>query len=412
MRWFFLAVLLAVPACMSGIRADSELSGKQQAILADVRFLCEVVEENYVYLGPRAQAWSQACVQARSTVAVAKTSAQRLGVLEGLIDALYDPHASLGTNSSASPRLVPSGSDYVLAGDRVVGVRPDSGAALAGVQVGDRVIGIDGQALEAAVTRRIQPQGIVAEPAQLNWAANAAAAGYRDAERSVNLIRDGRELKLLLGGPVPDWPGELVTARMLEDGVAYLRINNSLGDDGLVEAFDAALEKLKSSHGWILDLRDTPGGGNTGVAEPIMGRFITREAPYQRVIPASGPAYDRMVAPRGPWTVAGPLTVLVGRWTGSMGEGMAIGFDGMGRGHVIGSQMAGLAGGTEAFILPQTGISVQFPTYDLAHLDGTPRHDWQPGHRVTGDNGNGPDLALMAARQWLEEQVQPVEETQ
>jgi len=404
-RWGLAALLLAVSACTGQIQAAAELSEKQQAISADARALCGIVEQNYVYFEPRAQAWPTACAQAQAAVPEATTSAQRLGILEMLVDALYDPHVSLGTNSPASPRLVPSGADYVLAGDRVVGVRPGSGAAAGGVQIGDRVIRIDGQTLEAAIDQRIQPQGVTAAPAQLSWAANAAAAGYRDAKRSVTLIRDGRELELLLGEPAPEWPGEFVTARMLEGGVAYLRINNSLGDAGTVEAFNAALEKLKPSRGWILDLRDTPGGGNTRIAEPIIGRFIRGMARYQRIIPRDDAAYDKSLVTRGPWTVTGPVAVLVGHWTGSMGEGMAIGFDGLGRGHVMGSQMAGLAGGTKTFTLAQTGISVQFPTYDLAHLDRTPRHDWLPSHRVTGDNGNGPDLALEAALVWIGEQI-------
>ncbi len=38
------------------------------------------------------------------------------------------------------------------------------------------------------------------------------------------------------------------------------------------------------------------------------------------------------------------LYILVGRWTGSMVEGMAIGFGGMKRGKIIGTKMAGLLG--------------------------------------------------------------------
>ena len=65
------------------------------------------------------------------------------------------------------------------------------------------------------------------------------------------------------------------------------------------------------------------------------------------------------VAPRGPYTYAGPIAVLVGRWTGSMGERVAIGLDGMQRATVFGSAMAGLQGATYSRSLEHTGIPVR-----------------------------------------------------
>ena len=58
--------------------------------------------------------------------------------------------------------------------------------------------------------------------------------------------------------------------------------------------------------------------------------FITKTAEYQRIFePAAGKRFPqdswaKTVAPRGPQVTA-RLTVLVNHWTGSMGEGMAIG---------------------------------------------------------------------------------------
>jgi len=82
-----------------------------------------------------------------------------------------------------------------------------------------------------------------------------------------------------------------------------------------------------------------------------------------------------------------------------MGEGVTIGLDGTGRADVVGSAMARLAGGTEPIDLPKTGFAVWLPTYDLLHVEGTPRHRWlpQPGNRRVTDTGNGEDTALEAA---------------
>src|SRR6185369_1671308 len=70
--------------------------------------------------------------------------------------------------------------------------------------------------------------------------------------------------------------------------------------------------------------------------------------------------------------------VLVDHWTGSMGEGMAVGVDAMARGVVVGTKMASLAGATYTSKLPRTGISFSYPAERLFHIDGTPRHRWAP----------------------------------
>jgi carboxyl-terminal processing protease len=76
------------------------------------------------------------------------------------------------------------------------------------------------------------------------------------------------------------------------------------------------------------------------------------------------------------------LVVLVNHWTGSMGEGMAIGFDAMKRAQIVGTPMARLCGGTESFELPKTGIPVHLPTYRLYHMNGTPREAFVPSIEV------------------------------
>ncbi len=179
--------------------------------------------------------------------------------------------------------------------------------------------------------------------------------------------------------------------------VGYIRFNDSLGDDATVAAFDKAVEGLRGAKGWIVDVRDTPSGGSTDVAEPIMGRFVTTAADYQVTHPLHEPAYARQITPRGPWTLTGPLAVLSGRWTGSMGEGMTVGFDGMKRGVVVGGAMAGLAGGVEVFNLPATDTNLRLPAYALTHVDGTPRQQWLPKERVQPDAGGDADPALARA---------------
>jgi len=82
-----------------------------------------------------------------------------------------------------------------------------------------------------------------------------------------------------------------------------------------------------------------------------------------------------------------------------MGEGMAIGLDGMHRGVVVGTPMAGLPGAVDDFKLPCSGLGIAFPTARLLHLDGTPRERWVPP--VLGDPHAGDDGALQRALEIL-----------
>jgi carboxyl-terminal processing protease len=74
--------------------------------------------------------------------------------------------------------------------------------------------------------------------------------------------------------------------------------------------------------------------------------------------------------------------VLVGRWTGSMGEGMAIGLHGTRRASVVGTPMAGLRGAVFTGTLPRTGIGFTYPAERLFAVDGTPRERFRPRHGV------------------------------
>jgi len=383
--------------------------GNLSSVQQDVEAVCELVRTHYAYFESRRAVWDEACETAReeSSTTLAQTRSGHLALLERLLDQLYDNHVSLNTNSAFSPRLVPSGSDYWLdyvSGVSVVtAVRPRSGAAAAGLAVGDVMLEMnDMPVLDAALSRIRAGRNVITQD-RLEWALNAQGAGYRGSERRVRVKRDDESLELDLGDPVAEIGADKpVTWKRLSGNVGYIRFEDSLGNrDVTVEAFDAALEALRGSDGWIVDLRNTPGGGNTETAEPILARFIRGVRAYQAAGPRWEGEHKRYVASRGPWRVRGRVAVLAGRWTGSMGEGMAVGFDGLRRGRVFGGEMAGLAGGIESFELPGSGMQVRFPTYNLLHVKGINRHDWRPPETVTADNGNGPDLALNAALDWV-----------
>jgi C-terminal processing protease CtpA/Prc len=372
-----------------------------EARRADLKFLTDKIAERYVYAADRkidAKAIYEEYAQAVERV---EDNYGWTLFLEPVIGELFDHHAFLGANTDASPRLVPSGTDvwpeFVDGMATITSVRPETPAAKAGLRPGMRVTAFNGTELGDAVQTRM-PRALKEPTLETrSFALQSLLAGVRGQPRLVTAcVQDTcNDYKL----DDPDYPQseKLVAWRKLNGDIGYVRFENSLGNDAAVAEFDAALTALGKVRALIIDLRNTPGGGNTSVAEPIMGRFITKTTAYQKVYTPGRGWWDRVVEPRAPH-VKTPVNVLVDRWTGSMGEGMAVGFDGMKRGTVVGTRMSGLKGAIEDFELPNTKVIVKFPVEKLSHLDGTPREDWAPPVLVDLAASTSADPILEAAR--------------
>lgn len=393
-----LALLMA--GCSNQVEASSK-GGLNFDLASDIKIICKEVPRKYVYFKARASHWPETCERAKKEASLLDGKRGALAILERMVDDLYDPHIGVNTNNQNSPRLIPSGSDLWIeaVGDQYIvsAVRPSSGAAKAGIAVGDELIKFNQMQPQDLALTRIHAGRDTRNANRVSWAINAAVAGRHSDPRNIEIRRGENILSFTLGAPEVSLPEAPVTSELLSERVGYIRFNNSLGNESTVSGFNAALETMRSTDGLIIDLRQTPGGGSTSVAEPILGKFIDKKTAYQRTVWRNGIGKNRKVKPSGSWTYDKPVIVLVGRWTGSMGEGMAIGFDGMERGKVMGSKMARLAGGTNGIKLKETGISLRLPTYDLHHLNGTPRHLWEPSEIVTADNGAGADTLLDAA---------------
>jgi len=353
---------------------------------ADFDLLWSTLSARYAYFDRKATDW--ACVKKRygPEAAEAKSPADFVTLLERALDELYDPHTHLKTNTPGSTRLIPSGLDVWAEwqdGRAVITqLRPGFSAEQAGLRPGMRLRSVGGLPVEEAVRRRIGRCVPKDDPKARAWALLALLAGTHHTPRRLEVEgADGRPRRFELDRPEhvrvgAARPGPGVASRVLEGSIGYLQVRD-LGSDETVPLFDAALDALRDTGALILDLRDIPSGGNTSVAEPMLARFVERTLGYQRILPRGGEPWMRTVSPRGP-VYRAPLVVLVGRWTASMAEGMAIGLDGTGRATVVGTRMAGLNGAVFDLELPNTGIRLSYAAEKLGHLDGTPREDFVP----------------------------------
>jgi carboxyl-terminal processing protease len=413
-----LACVLAGAASLTSVPAGAA-SPDVPAFLApdelaqDFDAFCRVVAENYAYFTAKATDWPGACRQFRGDARAAADRDAYIGVLERAVEQLHDPHAHLAVNTPHSPRLVPTQADVMAtwrsARAVITDVRRGSPAEQAGVREGDEVVTIGGRdAAEAAseFQPRLTGQG---DLAARDWALEVALAGRHDTTPIRLGLRSASGVREVTYAPSFPHPQERLRAAT-HGRIGIIRFNNSLGDDALVHDFDVALDAMLDLDALILDLRDTPSGGTSSVARGILGRLIDRERPYQRheLVSESDRTGVRrvwveLVLPRGR-PFRGPVVALVGRWTGSMGEGLAIGLDAAAGGLVMGRPMAHLLGALEAFTLPKSGIVVRIPTERLFHVDGTPRELFIPCPIPSppASRGGAEDDELRAALDLLE----------
>ncbi len=350
--------------------------------------LCRFVAEEYAYFDLKKTRWDAVCAAYRPRAAAAADRTALIAVLESALGELYDAHAHLSTSTPTSPRLVPSGAELWAAweGDtvKVVEVRAGSAAAGAGLEAGMEILAIDDRPIAVAVAER-EPR-FLSEPDDRarSWALQSVLAGRQDDQPIRLAVRAGGSTRTIEYRPSDSRSASPLSFGVLPGGLGHVELHNSLGDDATVAAFDRALEALRETRGLILDLRGTPSGGTSRVARGILGRLVGEAAPYQvhELVAeerASGirRRWVELVMPRGA-TYSAPVVVLVGRWTGSMGEGLAIGLDAARGAPVVGAPMAHLLGALGEATLPASGIVVRIPTEKLFHVDGTPREAFVP----------------------------------
>jgi hypothetical protein len=302
---------------------------------------------------------------------------------------LADHHAITCSARPDSWALVPSFADIWIerrGGHFVaIDVRPGSPAAAAGVAAGHELVAIGGEPLSKAVADFWSALGVDAvDDERAGFAARVLAAGRRDLPRVLGFAGPSGGRELHLPSLYPSKPRETPLVASRRGDRLVIRFQDSLGDTATIAAFDAAMHTARPGEAVTLDLTDTASGGNSTVARAIMGWFTDTPRAFQmhRAIAeerATGipRQWIEQVLPREGRFHAGPVSVRVGRWTGSMGEGIAIGMAALGA-DVAGRPMAGLRGAVEDIVAGPDGFTVKLPTERVMAVDGAPREDFVP----------------------------------
>lgn len=388
--------LTAVHALPASLLQAAEPS-QNVSFVKDFDDLWQTLAKRYCFFGEKQTDWNAVRLLYRPQAMAARSRDELANILGRVLAELYDAHTYLRQDPDH-----PLGSSYfeelrspyfdlwvepregALA--LVTSVRDGSAAADAGILPGDVITAIDGRPI-GEVAGQLMPRCLVKpDPEALAFALNLAVSGRRQQARTV-VVRSGigneRQVDVPLKASVqlPDFE-----SRQLAEGFGYMVIR-SFADEAVVAQFDAALLALRNTPGLIIDVRQN-GGGNTGVAKPIFGRFITERKPYARMRRRKGDglsaAWTEMVDPRGPFTYEAPVVVLTSRWSASMAEGFPMGMRGLGRATIVGTPMMRVGAGVFDTRLKQSQIQYQYSAEPVYDVEGRPRWLLEPDVLVRG----------------------------
>ncbi|MBS1654323.1 MAG: peptidase [Bacteroidetes bacterium] len=388
-------IFLLAALGMTGNRCFSQqaqLSGKEYK--EDFNFFWNSINDEYCYFNKKQTDWQKVKDSYSPLIDRVNNRDQFVSVLEKALYEIYDHHAVLNTNTDSSQRLVPSGTDiwaeYINGKPIITEVRKNFGAAQCGIVAGMEVITINNIPVNEAVDAFL-PQALKqADTEAGNFVLRILLAGNHVKHRKFSLKYNGvtREYSPDDNGFVMDKQRREAMVDSKQIGtVGYIKINDCLYNNALIPVFDSVMETMNTTTAMIIDLRETPGGGNTSVARAILGWFISREQFYQKheyyyEEKSTGikRSWEEIVSPRAGKYYSKPLVVLCDHWTGSIAEGITIGFDAVNRPGtmIIGTAMAGLNGAVYSYEMPNSKIHFAFPAERLYHINGLPREKYVP----------------------------------
>ncbi|MFL5738932.1 MAG: S41 family peptidase [Flavisolibacter sp.] len=398
-------------SCLGSIYAQ-QFTKKQ--LSEDFEYFWSTINTDYCYFDKKATDWNRVKEIYANDLDTISTRKSFVFLLEKMFRELYDNHASLSTNYPESQKLVPTGTDvwaeYKNNKAVILEVRRNSGADHCGLRAGMEVISFNDLAIDQAIQEFIPKSVSTVTPEARNFALQVLLAGRHNEKRKITVLDPQKRIDFFPDDPQyfsadsPSW----LDSKRLEGNIGYIRINNRLGENELIPLFDSVLDGLMDTKAMILDMRLTPSGGNTTVARAVLSRFISKEGFYQKheltqeeKMFGVKRSWEEIVSPRKT-TYTKALVVLADHWTGSVGEAMVIGLDGLKRVKVIGTQMARLNGAVYSYRLPNTGIGFNFPAEKLFHVNGTPRENFEPHIRVNMvQQKPGSDEILDAALRYL-----------
>jgi len=231
------------------------------------------------------------------------------GAIEGMLRSLDDPHTSYMTSEAMDEMRIQTrgafgGIGVEITKDEgevlILNVIEDSPAHEAGLNMGDRIVEVDGESIEGKALNDV---------AQI-------LRGQEGTNVEVTVLspEEGTTLEV----EITRSEIEMVTVsdRMLQEDIGYIEVSNF--DGNTAEDFSAALSSLEESdlNGLIIDLRNNPGGLLEGAVD--LGKLIVPSGEITRMVDREGNVIERHFSRAEPKDY--PIAVIVNEYTASAAE--------------------------------------------------------------------------------------------
>lgn len=389
------SIILLIVYSLMGCQQSSDILSKDE-IRDDFDQLLMDLRENYIYLNDKNIDLS--CIRNHYDTLIPEIENQKQALLffESILNEFYDNHLILNANISSSYRLyAPIYLTYRNDGYYVSNVWSSNLIDPPVNLINSKVLQFNSNDFKTLIEEFPVFCADKNNRKVKTWIANKIIAGRYDRPRLLTVEQ--------VTGDVSTIDIDQLAAKKVDDLLTYsirqnigiIRINNSLGNNDLIPAFDDVLNNLIETKSIIIDLRNTINGGNTYVARALMGHFVDTVQDYQihstSEKEGGNPEINRTwveyVSPRKPFYNK-PVFIIVGRWTGSMGEGLAVAFDSFEKATVLGTEMAGLGGEITHFPFRNRDYGYQIPTTKLYHTNGTLRENYVPKHHYYENDSN------------------------
>ncbi|MGF1671718.1 MAG: peptidase, partial [Balneolaceae bacterium] len=191
-------------------------------------------------------------------------------LLDKVMHELHNGHNSVNVNLSSSNRIIPSGSDlHVENIDNryiITDLREGFGSMKSGLETGMEVLRLNGLPIDDQLHSFLPKYTDQHTGEMMQYAISMLFAGRHDTPREITVLHEGREETFYPDSCSPDTPDGLLSYEIRQDQTGVIRIHNSLGNVDLIGQFDQVLNHLLEVETLILDLTETPSGGNTTVA--------------------------------------------------------------------------------------------------------------------------------------------------
>lgn len=356
--WSCLLTLAAFALGASPAAGQVSLSFERDRQKVILETVSREIEKNFYDPTMRGLDWKALTSQARERIESAKTVSEMVTAIFSLVNKLQDSHTVFLPPGRIEKPLF--GFEAKAFGEeiRIYELKKKGAALKAGLQLGDRVLGINGyraerntfdllmlylralrptERMEITIARGDEPPQQVVVPAEIKH--GQVQTDLTNLDNIYQLIREAESQK------------EVFRYFNHEGGIGYLQLPEFPHDEEFLYGF---VKEIKKSRAAIIDLRGNPGGAVKGF-EYFTGFFEDKPVVVAEMV-GRKKTEPVKIKPKNP-NLPVPLYILVDSQTASAGEIFARHFQRNGRGVVIGDRTSGRV--TAAKVFPnEMGVDI------------------------------------------------------